>query len=90
MHGGATAALLAAQAIKAFGTVVTVEPGEFQRILDRNPEGLVVHAEGRLFSPKHKYLTSYQGLAFYTASREPISLPHRCQVVEAKSLSIPG
>ena len=91
MHGGAVAAAAAAaQAIKASGAIVRLEPDEFLKLLDHNAEGLVVHAEGSLFFRGHKYLMGYKGLAFYTHAREAISLPLRCQVVEAKKIWVPG
>lgn len=92
MHGAgsAGAAAAVAKAIKASGAIVHVEPNEFRKLLAQNPEGLVVHAVGGLFSRGHRYLTGYKGLVFYASDPEPISLPSRCQVVEAKKIWIPG
>jgi len=93
MHGAGAAAHAAAaamEAIKASGAIVRVEAGEFRKLLDQNPEGLVVHAVGGLFSREHKYLMGHKGLVFYTSSAEPIELPNRFQVVEAKKIWIPG
>ncbi len=89
---GAEAATIAAiaQAVKASGAIVRVEPDEFRKLLAQNQDGLVVHAMGGLFSSKHRYLMGYKGLVFHTLDREPISLPVRCQVVEAKKIWIPG
>ena len=88
-EAAAAAAAAAAQAIKASGAIVRVEPDEFRKLLNRNADGLVVHAVGGLFSPGHKYLMGYKGLAFYTSSREPVPLPGTCQVVEARKIWIP-
>ena len=93
MNGAAVAAAAAAavaKAIKASGAIVRVDPGEFQKLLNHNPEGLVVHAVGGMFSPGHKYLMGYKGLTFYTSAREAIPLPSTCQVVEAEKIWIPG
>jgi hypothetical protein len=93
LSGAAAAAAAAgavAQATKASGTIVRLEPREFQKLLDRNPESLVVHTIGGLFSPKHRYLMGYKGLAFYTAAPETLQLPSRCEVVEARKIWIPG
>jgi hypothetical protein len=79
-----------AQAIKASGAIVKLEPGEFKKLLHQNAQGLVVHAPSGLFSRKHAYLMGYEGLAFFTRSAEPLSLPSTCQVVEAKKIWIPG
>lgn len=88
--GAAAGAAAIANAIKASGAIVRVEPDEFRKLLDQNQEGLVVHAVGGLFSSRHRYLMGYRGLVFYAADREPISLPGRCQVIEAKKIWIPG
>jgi len=86
---GAAAAAAAMQAIKASGAIVNVAPEDFQRLLEQNVQGLVVHTQGKYFSRRHKYLMGYRGLAFYTKSREPLTLPRGVQVVEAKRIWIP-
>jgi hypothetical protein len=88
--GAAAAAAAAAQAIKASGTIVRVESEDFLRILRRQQEPLVVHATGGLFSTSYQYLSSYKGLAFFTRSQAPLSLPGGCEVVRAKKIWIPG
>jgi hypothetical protein len=91
MHGGAAAAHAAAMAnaIKASGVVVRVEPGDFAAILRRTDDPLVVVSYGGIFKKHHKYLTSYKGLAFFTKSPSPLVLPSRAEVIAAKSISIP-
>jgi hypothetical protein len=88
--GAAAAAAAIAQAIKASGTIVSLEPQDFQRVLSHNDGGLVVRAPGGFFSSGAKYLTSYKGLAFYTSSKEPISIPRTCEVIDARKIWIPG
>ncbi len=89
MNAATTAAHAAMQAMKAFGTIVHLEPEEFRRILDRSESPLVVVAPGGLFSSGFRYLTSHKGLAFFTKSDEQISLPPRAEVIHAKKISIP-
>ncbi len=88
--GAAAAAAAIAQAIKAMGTIVRVEPAEFLRIIAQNAEPLVVHATGGFFSTKQLYLTSYRGLAFFAKSDSIVLLPAHCQIVEAQKMWIPG
>ena len=88
--GGAAAAAAVAQAIKASGTIVRVEPDEFMRVLHRQKEPLVVHATGGLFSTTYLYLTSYKGLAFFTKSPVALILPGGCEVVQAQKIWVPG
>lgn len=87
---GATAGAAAiANAIKASGAIVRVEPDEFLKLLNQNAQGLVVHAPGGFFSRSHKYLMGYKGLAFWTSTREPLPLPSTCQVIEAAKIWVP-
>jgi len=85
---GAAAAI--ANAIKASGVLVRVEPQEFVKILARANDPLVVIAEGGLLSTNYKYLTSYKGLAFFTKSDEALALPPDAEVVRARGINIPG
>ena len=86
----AAAAAAIAQAIKASGAIVNVEPEEFLRILQRTQAPLVIHAVGGFFSTNYQYLTSYKGLAFFTKSPSALDLPNGSEVVLAKKIWIPG
>lgn len=88
--GAAAAAAAIAQAIKASGVIVRVEPGDFLAILEHQEGPLVVHAEGGVFFTNYQYLTSYKGLAFFTKSHNPISLPAGTELVQAKKIWIPA
>jgi len=88
--GGAAAAAAIAQAIKASGAIVRLEPAEFSKLLNRVREPLVVIAEGGFFGVRYQYLTAYKGLAFYTKSRTPLLLPGGAEVIQAKTVWIPG
>ena len=88
--GAAAAAAAVAQAIKASGAIVRVEPEDFLRILHRQSEPLVVHASGGFFSTSYQYLSSYKGLAFFTKSPVPLTLPTGCELVQAQKIWIPG
>jgi hypothetical protein len=90
MNAGAAAAAAArAQAIKASGAVVRLEPEEFSKLVHLNAEGLVVHAMGGFLYRRHRYLMGYKGLAFHTMANEPIFLPASMQVVEARRMWLP-
>ncbi|MEJ7592791.1 MAG: hypothetical protein WKF77_14680 [Planctomycetaceae bacterium] len=87
---GAAAAAAVAKAIKASGAIVRVEPEDFLRILSRQQEPLVVQASGGFFSTSYQYLSSYKGLAFFTKSPSPLTLPSGCEVIQAQKIWIPG
>jgi hypothetical protein len=88
--GAAGAAAAIAQAVKASGVIVRVEPDDFAAILQRQPGALVVHATGGFFSTNYQYLTSYKGLAFFTKAATPLDLPPGTELVQAKAIWIPG
>ena len=70
--------------------IVQVQTEDFLNILLRQKEPLVVQATGGFFSTNYQYLSSYKGLAFYTKSQFPLSLPGNCEVVQAKKIWILG
>lgn len=86
---GATAAAAIAQAIRASGAIVKVEPNDFLTILGRHDEPLVVCAETGVFGTSYRYLTSYKGLAFYTQSARQLHLPGTAELIRAKKIWIP-
>lgn len=87
----ASAAAHAAQvnAIKATGVVVRLEIADWLQILERTDRPLVVLGVGGVIKKHNQYLTSYRGLAFFATSKDTIVLPPRCEVVRAKTISIP-
>lgn len=88
--GAAAAAAAIAQAVKASGVIVRVEPDDFLAILQKQEAPLVVHATGGFLGTNYQYLTSYKGLAFFSKSDDPISLPSGTELVQAKKIWIPG
>jgi hypothetical protein len=92
MHGGGAAAAAAiAQAIKASGAIVRMDPDDFAQIVHRAEEPVVVMATSKIFGrTSYKYLTSYKGLAFYTKSSSQLPLGIRAELVYAKQIWIPG
>lgn len=88
--GAGAAAAAIVQAIKASGVLVRVEPREFNRILTRVREPLIVVTQGGIFRKKYKYLVSYKGLVFYTQAGDPLNLPADAEVVTAGRIWIPG
>lgn len=89
---GAEAAAIAAiaNAIKAIGTVVKIEPEEFAKILNKAEHPMVIYAQGGVISTNHQYLVSYKGFAFYTKAEEPVELPQGTEVIVAEKIWIPG
>ncbi len=88
--GGAAAAAAIADAIKASGAIVRVEPNDFMTILQRLDNPLIVHTTGGFFSTNYQYLTSYKGLVFYTKSPTPLTLSTKVEIVRAKKIWIPS
>jgi len=90
--GGAAAAAGAAiaQAIKASGAIVRVEPVDFETILNKVDKPLVVYSQSRFFSKKYHYLTAYKGLIFYTKTTTPLMLRPSAEVIQARQIWIPN
>jgi hypothetical protein len=90
--GGAAAARLAAiaQAIKASGAIVRVEPNDFVVILARTDRPLVVMAVGGWLKPNYQYLTAYKGILFFTKSPTDLQLPGDAEVVTSKKIWVPS
>lgn len=84
------AAQMIAEAVKASGTVVRVEPTEFTKLLAKTDRPLVVYSEGGLLQTHYEYLMSYKGFAFFTKTPEQISLPRTAEIVVAEKIWIPG
>ena len=87
---GAAAAAAIANAIKASGAIVQVGPRDFEAILSRTKEPLVVCSESGVFSTKYHYLAPYRGLFFYTRTPQALHLPAEAEVVRAKKIWVPG
>lgn len=87
---GAAAAAAIAQAIRASGAIVRVEPHWFETILSGVDEPLVVSAEGGFFSTNYQYLTAYKGLIFFTKAPTPLNLPPKVEVIQARKIWIPA
>ena len=90
--GGAAAAHAAAiaQAIKASGAIVSVEPDVFIKLVSRVEKPLVVTAPGGTFRKNYQYLTAYKGLFFYTKAPALLMLPGSTEVIAAEKIWIPG
>jgi len=88
--GGAAAAAAIAQAIKASGAIVSMEPQDFMSILSKMNKPLVVVAEGGFLKKNYQYLTGYKGLAFFTKTDSPLLLPGDVELIAAKKIWIPG
>ncbi|MHC4574065.1 MAG: hypothetical protein ACYS76_08025 [Planctomycetota bacterium] len=96
MTNGAIAAAVAggageevARAIKASGAIIRVESADFETILNKNENPLVVYREGGLFSTNYQYLMAYKGLVFYCKTRMPLMLPAKVETIRAKTIWIP-
>lgn len=88
--GAAAAAHAVAQAIKASGAIVSMEPSNFMSILSKSNNPLVVIAEGGVIKRNYQYLTSYKGLVFFTKSPIPLQLKSSVELITAKKIWIPG
>ena len=89
-YSAAAVAMAIAQATKASGAIVDMDPDSFLAIVSRCEKPLVVVASGGLLHKSFRYLVGYKGLAFHTKSKTELMLPGKVEVVAAKSIWIPG
>jgi len=89
MSTAAAVAAAIAQAIKASGVLIRVSPNDFQKILRKVEQPLVIYAKGGFFTANHQYLTSYKGFAFFTKTTTEIILPPATETVVANKIWIP-
>ncbi len=87
---GGVAAAAIANAIRAFGAIVTVESRDFEAILQKADAALVVCAQGGLFSTHYQYLMAYKGLFFYTKTQAPLPLAPNVELITARKILLPG
>jgi hypothetical protein len=87
---GLAVAQAIANAVKASGAIVRIEPEDFQNIISRSENPLVIVASGGVFSRSYQYLTSYRGFILYTKTGTPVQLPGRAEVLQATKIWVPG
>lgn len=83
------AAIAVANATKATGTIIHIEPDAWLALVDNMSEPLVVMGSGGVLTKHYQYLVSYKGLAFFTKSVEKLPLPPQAELVTAKKIWIP-
>lgn len=88
--GGAAAAAAIANAIKASGAIVSLEPEEFLKLLSRAESPLLVVARGALMKSTFKYIFGWRGLTFYTKSKGSLQFDCAVETVQAKTIWIPA
>jgi hypothetical protein len=86
----AAAAAAIAQATRASGAIIKMEPAEFVKMLHKSERPLVAYAVGGFWGKSYSYLTSYKGLFFYCKNREPLALPGAVETITCEKIWIPG
>ena len=88
--GAAAAHASIANAVKASGAIVRIEPTEFQTILNKVQNPLIIYMKGGFLSAKHHYMVSYKGFVFHTKCNDILHLPSSAEVVQANKIWIPS
>jgi hypothetical protein len=79
-----------AQALKASGAIVSVNPDDFLYILSKTSHTLVITATSGIFKTNYQYLTSYKSFFFFTKSMTPLVLPPDIELIAANKIWIPS
>ena len=90
MATAAVAVAVIAQAIKASGAIVSLEPNDFFSVVSRVEKPAVVLATSGFRKKTYQYLSGYKGLIFYTKTKEPLQLPGSAEVIVARKIWIPS
>jgi hypothetical protein len=88
--GAAAAAAIIAEANKASGAIVKVEPEAFRSIVDHCEKPLIIARKSTFISTSYQYLTSYRGFIFYTRSKDPLLFKSTAEMVKTDRIWIPG
>lgn len=86
----AAAGAVIAQAIKASGAIVEVEPEDFRSLLEKEEKPLVVVSRGGTIKKVYQYLAGCKGLIFSARSPEVLQFKGGTQVVQGKIIWMPG
>ncbi|MCK5064875.1 MAG: hypothetical protein KAQ97_06310 [Candidatus Fermentibacteraceae bacterium] len=89
--GATTAAVAAmANAVKASGAIIRLEPEEFVKILSRTTEPVIVVAPSGFKKKKTQYVLSWKGFVFHCISTEQMGFPRGAEIIAAKKIWIPS
>lgn len=89
--GAAAAAAAIANAIKASGAIVQIEPADFEGLVERIAAPLVLHQKaGGMFARNHQYATSYRGFVFFTSTPAELYLPEHAELLPVKKIWMPS
>ncbi len=88
----AAAAHAIANAIKASGAIIEVDPEVFMLILSRERDNrpLVVAARGGFIKTSYQYLTSHRGFIFSTKSASALMLPGYTDIINSSKVWLPS
>ena len=81
--------VIMSNAIKACGSIISVEIDGFLSILKKAESLVVVTSQVGIWRKRQIYMTSYKGLTFWCSSDIPIDLPKNVELVIAKKIQIP-
>ncbi|MFP4460443.1 MAG: hypothetical protein ACLFSQ_12755 [Candidatus Zixiibacteriota bacterium] len=87
--GAAAAYQYMANATKASGAIVMVEPEEFIKIIGKIDKPIVIVAPPGFLSKKSKYLAHYKGFTFYTKSADDINISGTAEMIKAEKIWVP-
>lgn len=83
---GAGAAVAVMNSSLVLGTMVKLEPDDFELVLSKADEPMVVMSRTGRWRVRYHYLTSYKGLVFRCTTPTPLELPVSTEIIEAKRM----
>jgi hypothetical protein len=88
--GGAAAAYMAmVKKVRASGAVARILPNDFETLVNKSKEPLVIFQPPSFWSKSNKYLTNYKGFFFFTKSKTALNFSSTVEFFEAEKIWIP-
>lgn len=85
----AVADALIAQAKRAIGAIVELNPDDFQKIINDEEKPFIVVSRGGFIRKYYQYFAGCNGLVFYARPIDTIQFKSSTKVIEAKKITIP-
>lgn len=77
------------QALKMSGAFIRIDVQDFQNILRKAENLLVIESKTGIFSNSYMYLTSYKGFICYCKSKEQLAVSGSHEKITATHVSLP-
>jgi hypothetical protein len=86
----ASAANAIANAVKASGAIIKLEPDEFSKILSKTTDPLIVVSPTGFKKRKTRYLFSWKGFVFFCETKKQVIFPKGTKTILSNKIWVPN